>query len=173
MLENINFFDRLESGCPGLQVLPHPREGKHIRPEELGAISRTPPLHPDDLPHWTLFGSSPVTSVKNHVQKLVDASKGIITLVPFGPVYHYYPVCTDRADFVDTFGHFMAHGDDLHHEMASEILWALHRNYSIPLTPSTAAQPENSNDKNGFLAIRFETPSDRKASCRERVSRLV
>lgn len=100
-----------------------------------------------------------MTSVKNHVQKLVNANKGIITLVPFGPVYHYYPVCTDHADFVDTFTQFMAPGDDFHHGIANKILWSLHGNYSIPLTPSTAAQPLNSNDKNGFLAIRFETPS--------------
>lgn len=100
-----------------------------------------------------------MTSVKNHVQKLVNANKGIITLVPFGPVYHYYPVCTDHADFVDSFSQFMPTGGHLHHAMANKILWSLHSNYSIPLTPSTAAQPTNSNDKNGFLAIRIETPS--------------
>ena len=97
--------------------------------------------------------------MKNYVQKLVKANRGTLTLVPFGPVFHYYPVCTDHADFADKFSQFMNRGSNLHHEMANKILWGLYGNYSIPLTPSTAAQPSNSNDKNGFLAIRFETPS--------------
>lgn len=151
------FLSRLNTSCPKLRIYSDMQEL-----ENAGPVLRENQLHPSNLPH---FSSFPVTSVRNHVWKLADTNMGAITLIPFGPVTSYYPICNDDAKFANAFGSLLPFSRPLLH-LASAALWTMQETNRLHLEPevvSTDTSDANKDDHSTwsqFWGIHLPTYDD-------------
>lgn len=85
---------------------------------------------------------------------------GAITLIPFGPVEAYYPICTDEPDFANAFGTILPFAKPLL-ELASEALWTLRANHSMKLEPGVVSvESTEKDDKSQFWGVHLPTYDD-------------
>jgi len=145
------FLARLHSSCPEMPI-----HADVVALEALGPVTKTPHLYPFDLPHIPTLAVLSVRP-KVHAWKS-DSPAGHITVVPFGPVTSYYPVCHDGAAFSDSFGRILPFAPAVL-RLAASALWTLRANFSMALEPTRVVSPVLPNSPS-FLGVHLRTSAD-------------
>jgi hypothetical protein len=152
------FLQRLHASCPQMPIFPD----REALATDGRNVSVTQPVQPWSASH---FPGTTVTSVRGFVADLHRATpKGDVTLIPFGVVTSYYPVCTDPSPFVVSFGKLLVSLLNIRRLTASA-LWALHSNHTLtidPRLPAAATPPRQ--PESGYLGIHLRTSNDVFAS---------
>jgi len=145
------FLIRLRSSCPEMPI-----HADVVALEAQRPVIRTEHLYPFDLPH---IPTIPVLSVRKKVLSWqAQSPPDTTTLVPFGPVTSYYPICHDGAPFADTFGRILPFAPAVL-RLAASALWTLHSNFSMALEPNrvvAAVRPSSPS----FLGVHLRTSAD-------------
>lgn len=145
------FLLRLRSTCPQMPIY-----ADMDALETMGPVTKTEHLFPFDLPHIPTIA---VLSVREKVLSWqAQSPPGATTLVPFGPVTSYYPVCHDGAPFADTFGRILPFSPDVLRLTASAI-WTLRNSFSMPLSPNIVVSPALPKSPS-FLGVHLRTSAD-------------